>query len=79
MHLLKVSSTQDDKGRNFLPPVLCQYFHEEGLNLLHDSIGCCINREYVQSAIVHQKYLTRLGELIIFKPWRENCHFSQPS
>ena len=27
----------------------------------------------------NQKYLTRLGELIIFEPWRENYHFSQPS
>ena len=38
-----------------------------------------INREYVHSVAVYQKYLTRLGELIIFEPWRENYHFSQPS
>ena len=38
-----------------------------------------INREYVYSAVVYQKYLTRLRELIIFEPWRENYHFSQPS
>ena len=38
-----------------------------------------INREYVYSVAVHQKYLTRLGELIIFEPWRDNYHFSQPS
>ena len=36
-------------------------------------------REYVYSVAVYQKYLTRLGELIIFEPWRENYHFSQPS
>ena len=36
-------------------------------------------REYVYSAVVYQKYLTRLRELIIFEPWRENYHFSQPS
>ena len=40
---------------------------------------CCRNREYVYSVAVYQKYLTRLGELIIFEPWRENYHFSQPS
>ena len=38
-----------------------------------------IYREYVYSAVVYQKYLTRLRELIIFEPWRENYHFSQPS
>ena len=32
------------------------------------------NREYVYSAVVYQKYLTRLRELIIFEPWRENYH-----
>ena len=36
-------------------------------------------REYVYSAVVYQKYLTRLREMIIFEPWRENYHFSQPS
>ena len=36
-------------------------------------------REYLHSVAVYQKYLTRLGELIIFEPWRENYHFSQPS
>ena len=36
-------------------------------------------REYVYSAVVYQKYLTRLRELIIFEPWQENYHFSQPS
>ena len=35
--------------------------------------------EYVYSPVVYQKYLTRLRELIIFEPWRENYHFSQPS
>ena len=38
-----------------------------------------VNREYVHSVAVYKKYLTRLGELIIFEPWRENYHFSQPS
>ena len=38
-----------------------------------------VYREYVYSAVVYQKYLTRLRELIIFEPWRENYHFSQPS
>ena len=36
----------------------------------------CINREYIYSAVVYQKYLTRLRKLIIFEPWRENYHFS---
>ena len=30
-----------------------------------------VNREYVYSVAVDQKYLTRLGELIIFELWRE--------
>ena len=38
-----------------------------------------VNREYVYSVTVYQKYLTRLGELIILEPWRENYQFSQPS
>ena len=38
-----------------------------------------VYREYLHSAVVYQKYLTRLRELIIFEPWRENYHFSQPS
>ena len=38
-----------------------------------------IHREYVYSVAVYQKYLTRLGEFIIFEPWRENYHFSQLS
>ena len=36
-------------------------------------------REYVYSVVVYQKYQTRLRELIIFEPWRENYNFSQPS
>ena len=44
-----------------------------------DDVGDTGNREYVYSAVVYQKYLTRLRELIIFEPWRENYHFSQPS
>ena len=39
---------------------------------------CKINTEYVYSVVVYQKYLTRLGELIIFEPWRENYNFSKP-
>ena len=38
-----------------------------------------MNREYVHSVAIYQKYLMRLGELIIFKPWGENYHFSQQS
>ena len=37
-----------------------------------------MNIEYVYSVAVYQKYLTKLGELIMFEPWRENYHFSQP-
>ena len=36
-----------------------------------------IDREY--GVAVYQKYVTILGELIIFEPWRENYHFFQPS
>ena len=40
-----------------------------------------VNKElvYVYSVAVYQKYTTRLRELIVFEPWRENYHFSQPS
>ena len=31
--------------------------------------GVVINKEYVYSAVVYQKYLTRLRELIILEPW----------
>ena len=34
--------------------------------------------EYVHGAVVYQKYLTRLGEMIIFSPRLENYQFSQP-
>ena len=45
--------------------------------LLHNVCNVVsIYREYVYSVAVYQKYLTRLGELIIFEPWRENYHFS---
>ena len=40
---------------------------------------CDIENIYVHSITVYQNYLTRLRELIIFEPWRENYHFSQPS
>ena len=33
--------------------------------------GMPVCREYVYSVAVYQKYLTRLGELIIFEPWRK--------
>ena len=48
---------------------------------IRSEVACyqSLNREYVYSAVVYQKYLTRLRELIIFEPWRENYHFSQPS
>ena len=36
-------------------------------------------REYVYSVAVYKEYLTRFGELIIFEPWLENYHFSQPN
>ena len=36
------------------------------------------NREYVYSVAVYQKYLTSLGESIIFEPLQENYHFSRP-
>ena len=41
--------------------------------------GKVLNRAYVQSVAVYQKYLTRMGELIIFEPWLENYHFFQLS
>ena len=34
--------------------------------------------EYVHSAVVYQKYLTRLEEMIIFSPRLEKYQFSQP-
>ena len=34
--------------------------------------------DYVHSAVVYQKYLTRLGKMIIFSPRFENHQFSQP-
>ena len=53
---------------------------KEGRNQRTENYGpVLINKEYVPSVAVYQKYLTRLGELIIFEPWRENYHFSQPS
>ena len=39
----------------------------------------CVNREYLYSIVVYQKYLTSLGEMIIFEHGRENYHFSQSS
>ena len=37
------------------------------------------HREYVYSIAAYQKYLTSLGELKIFEPWRENDRFFQLS
>ena len=37
-----------------------------------------VEREYVYSVAVYQKYLTRLGEMIIFSPKLENYQFSNP-
>ena len=54
----------------------------EVAHIIHDVITkttCSLYRKYVYSFAVYQKYLTSLGELIIFEPWRENYHFSQPS
>ena len=42
-------------------------------------VGLLVNREYVHSVDIYQKYLTRLGELVIFEPWRENRHYSKTS
>ena len=41
--------------------------------------GGYVYRVYIYSVAVYQKYLTRLGELMMSEPWRENYHFSQPS
>ena len=50
------------------------------VKLMYETIHkLLINREYVYSVAVYQKYLTRLGELVIFEPWRENYHSFQPS
>ena len=35
-------------------------------------------KEYLHSVAVYQKYLTRLGEMIILSPRLENYQFSQP-
>ena len=37
-----------------------------------------LNTYIVHSAVVYQKYLTRLREMIIFSPRLENYQFSQP-
>ena len=41
-------------------------------------IRCYNIKEYVYSIVAYQKYLTRLGEMIIFSPRLENYQFSQP-
>ena len=58
----------------------CQSLSEKNcINIISSLQAKGLHREYVYSAVVYQKYLTRLRELIIFEPWRENYHFSQPS
>ena len=55
------------------------FCHKGGLMNLRDKILLASYREYIYnvSVAVYQKYLTRLGELIIFLPWRGNYYFSQ--
>ena len=48
-------------------------------NKTQQIICCKINRIRIHSAAVYKKYLTGLGEMIIFSPRRENYLFSQPS
>ena len=48
-------------------------------SLVKKNVGNEENEEYVYIVAVYQNYLTRLGELIIIEPWRENYHFSQRS
>ena len=38
-----------------------------------------IENTYIVLPYMKKKNLTRLGELIIFEPWRENDNFSRPS
>ena len=45
---------------------------------IEDFLLVKIDNTYIVLSL-YQKYLTRLGELIIFEPWLENYHFSQPS
>ena len=44
---------------------------------------CFISLEDIENTYTVLPYIKdikkRLGELIIFEPWRENYHFSQPS
>ena len=62
------------------------YLDEDLLNTKHlrhainpFCLGAMLHIENTYSVAVYHKYLTRLGELIILEPWRENYHFSQPS
>ena len=67
--------------RNTPPPQTATY-QEISKEYRHGfNIDNCVKkryREYVYSVAVYLEYLTRLGEMIIFEPWRET-HFSQPS
>ena len=59
------------------------------VNMIHDVITTAkpfpytvkfmfVGLKYVHRVAVYQKYLTRLGEMIIFSPSLENYQFSQP-
>ena len=80
-------TTQADMGQHFSQPlnflhIIGQFYIMSrlfGLTKWILWIHNYVNREYVYSVAVYQKYITRLKELIIFEPWRENYHFSQPS
>ena len=67
-----------DFVKKLFADTLSLLFAEHGPSILFMFSSARIYREYVYSVAVYQKYLTRLGELIIYKPWRENYHFSQP-
>ena len=50
--------------------------HDVNMNFrvpLHRMV--CTYRECIYIVAVYQKYLTRLGELMIFEPWREKLSF----
>ena len=62
-----------------LPPSFFPSFLPWNNVYMNNALAQGVYREYVYGVAVYQKYLTRLGELIIFEPWRENYYFSQPS
>ena len=70
--------------RQLLPLIAIDYFigPEKVATLFLSLISLALYRsyrEYIYSVAVYQKYLTGLGELIIFEHWGENYHFSQTS